>query len=778
MGFFSKLNFKDAPLSETSHIKAENEIPEELKLQAVKSGELDMLSAQLSQQIMEDEYAGVVIDDDSPYPEVRAAVSSSDDPSVPQNTLRMWVIGMLMSTIGCALNMFFSLHAPAFQITTMVTSIVAWPMGRAWEYLMPQMKVFGMELNPGPFNIKEHAFITIMANVSFGGGAAYATDIILAMNNYYHKNFGWGFNLLAIWATQCIGFSMAGLCRRVLVESPSAIWPQNLVTCTFLSNIHSNINHPANGWKISRLRFFLIIFLCSFVWYWFPAFIFQALSYFAWVTWIKPNNVIVNQVFGASTGLGLLPITFDWNQIAGYIGSPLVPPVSVIFTILFAMVSIYWVATPVLHYKNVWYGKYLPMSDSGSYDRFQQPYNVSRIVDENLNFNPKAYKEYSPLFLSTTFAVSYGLSFAAMTATIVHTGLFHGKDIWNQMTGSKNQASDVHQRLMKAYKPVPEWWYAIVFLVFFGMSIAVVRAWPTEMPVYSLVLALLIAFFFLMPVGVIFALTNIAVGLNVITEFIVGYMVPGKPVAMMFFKTFGYITNNQAITFAQDMKLGHYMKLEPRLLFWAQFIATIWGSLVQICVLKWAQGAINGLCDAHQKNHFTCPTGKVFFNASVIWGVIGPERQFSSGEIYNGLLHFFWIGALLPIINWVILRRWPGSPVKYIHWPVFFSATGYIPPATPYNYGSYCIVGIVFGYFIKKRFFHWWTKYNYSLSAGLDIGLAWASWLIFLSLYLTNANAPNWWGNNVITETMDYQGTALNRVLADGESFGPSTWSS
>lgn len=169
-------------------------------------------------------------------------------------------------------------------------------------------------------------------------------------------------------------------------------------------------------------------------------------------------------------------------------------------------------------------------------------------------------------------------------------------------------------------------WYCL--LIFFGMSIAVVRAWDTEMPVWALIVALLIAAFFLLPVAVIYAKTNIAVGLNVISEFIVGYAVPGKPNAMFLFKTFCYITNAQAVTFAQDLKLGHYMKIAPRGLFWAQFIATVWGSLVQVAVLRWAYGAIDELCLPTQKNHYTCPNGRVFFNASIIWGVIGPQRQF------------------------------------------------------------------------------------------------------------------------------------------------------
>ncbi|CAH2354633.1 oligopeptide transporter 1 [[Candida] railenensis] len=747
-------------------------------LSIAKSQEFDPVTSRLEKEILEDEYTAIHVEDDSPYPEVRASVPSTDDWELPQNTIRMWTIGMILTMIGCGMNTYFSLHSPSFSITMYVTSILAWPIGKAWHACLPNISIFGAPLNPGPFNLKEHALISIMANVNFAGGAAYATDILLAQNRYYKVDYGWGFDILLILCTQCIGFGLAGVTKKVLVDSPSMIWPQDLVATTFLTNMHINENHPANGWRISRLMFFSVVFSSAFVWYWFPGFIFQALSYFAWPTWIAPNNIVVNQVFGASQGLGIIPLTFDWNQIAGYIGSPLIPPASTIASILFAMVTIYWIITPALYYTNTWYGKYLPISSSTSYDRYQASYNVTKIVKPGtLSFDPEGYKEYSPLFLSTTFAISYGLSFASILATLIHTGLFHGKDIIKQL--KQQEKRDVHNRLMERYKPVPEWWYIIVFVIFFAMAIATIEAWDTEFPVWGLIVALLIAIVFLLPVGVIFALTNIAVGLNVVTEFIVGYMIPGKGMAMMLFKTFGYITNSQAIYFVQDMKLGHYMKLKPRVLFSAQMIATIWGCIVQIAVLRWSYGNIEGLCDADQPNNFTCPNGKVFFTASIIWGVIGPGRIFSHGQIYYGLLFFFIIGAVCPIANWLILKKWPNSPVRWLNWPVFFSGTAYIPPATPYNYGAYCLTGLMFGYVIKRKFFHWWTKYNYSLSAGLDIGLAWSSLIIFLAMNTSSTHymkTPKWWGNDVISSTLEGAGVAYYHTLEDGQSFGPSSW--
>ena len=67
-----------------------------------------------------------------------------------------------------------------------------------------QFNTFGMKwtLNPGPFNIKEHALITIMSNVTFGQGPAYSTDTLEALLGFYKINLGWGFNLLYTISTQ------------------------------------------------------------------------------------------------------------------------------------------------------------------------------------------------------------------------------------------------------------------------------------------------------------------------------------------------------------------------------------------------------------------------------------------------------------------------------------------------------------------------------------------------------------------------------------------------
>ena len=147
-------------------------------------------------------------------------------------------------------------------------------------------------------------------------------------------------------------------------------------------------------------------------------------------------------------------------------------------------------------------------------------------------------------------------------------------------------------------------------------------------------------------------------------------------------------------------------------MFWAQVLAAVIAGTVQLGVQAWMFTNIKGMCDPAQPDGFICPSTEVFGTASIIWGVIGPARQFSSGMIYNKLMWFFLIGAGVPIVSYFLQKRFPSSFLKYVNWPVIFTGTGLIPPATPSNYVTWSVVGFIFNYVIRRRHFAWWTKYN------------------------------------------------------------------
>ncbi|QDS77414.1 hypothetical protein FKW77_006407 [Venturia effusa] len=728
------------------------------------------------------------MEESSPYPEVNSAVPLGDDPSIPANTVRAWFLGMVFVTFGSGLNMLFSLRAPSISISSIVAQLCAYPIGVAMAKWLPTRKFsfFGIpwSLNPGPFNKKEHCLITIMANVSFGGGAAYSTLTIEAMRGFYGMNWGVGFGILFTLCTQMTGLGLAGLFRKWLVTPSAMIWPLVLPNCALFQTLHEGnaARDPAttNGWSISRFRFFSYVLVGGFLWYFFPGYLFQALSTIAWVTWIKPNNVLVNQLFGGFSGMSLFPptvFTLDWTMVASYLLSPLMAPWHAIANTMIGCVFFTWVVAAAINFSGKWYSDYLPFSDSSSYTNMGTPYKVREILSKDFTLDLQKYKNYSPIFLSTTFALQYGLSFATIISVVVHTCLFNGKEIWLRARNMNKEPLDCHMRLMKQnYREVPQWWFMGMFAVMIGLGFWTCLGYDTKLTWWGYILAITISAGWMIPIGMIQAITNIQIGLNVFTEYVISYLLPGRPIAMMVFKTLGYITMSQGLTYASDQKMGYYMKVPPRTLFFGQLVATAWSCFVQIGVLQWAFANITGICTPKQASHFICPGGKVFFNASIIWGVIGPQRMFAASSTYGSLQYFWLLGALLPVVFWLIARRWPRSPARYLNAPVILGGTGAIPPAVPMNYLMWGAVGFVFNKYIKGRYRGWWSNYNYVLSASLDAGLALSTILIFLALGMTKVEAPSWWGNNVVTSTLDNMGTAVRKTLPEGEKFGPTSW--
>lgn len=158
----------------------------------------------------------------------------------------------------------------------------------------------------------------------------------MEQKHFFGLDSGWAYEVLMILSLFLIGFAFAGLTRRLLVEPRHIIWPGLLSSTALISTLHGRVtatsekgygatlltSYPtdwlirkASG-KLSAFAFFCIMFTASFCWYWLPDFLFPALSYFNFPCWIRPDSPVVNQVFGVSSGMGLLPLTFDcgWFQ--------------------------------------------------------------------------------------------------------------------------------------------------------------------------------------------------------------------------------------------------------------------------------------------------------------------------------------------------------------------------------------------------------------------------------------------------------------------------------
>ena len=107
------------------------------------------------------------------------------------------------------------------------------------------------------------------------------------------------------------------------------------------------------------------------------------------------------------------------------------------------------------------------------------------------------------------------------------------------------------------------------------------------------------------------------------------------------FKCYGVQGISAGLYFIQDLKLGHYMKVSPRVTFSGQSIAIVLRSprsltpisrffpvqILSSLLAAFAQAAMKegllhavpDLCSDVQASRLICPTAKSVFNASIIW---------------------------------------------------------------------------------------------------------------------------------------------------------------
>ncbi|QKD50761.1 OPT oligopeptide transporter protein-domain-containing protein [Fusarium oxysporum Fo47] len=711
------------------------------------------------------------------YPEVRAVVDDTDDPTLPVGTFRVFLLGTIFAIVGTGVEQFFSLRMPPIGLSTFIVQILALPVGKLLAKWLPTRKfrVFLWEftLNPGPFNQKEQILIAMMANVTFGGSAigAYIVSIIqvLKLDVFYgEKNLSnsipW--QILALISTQFMGYGCAGLVRRFLVYPPSMIWPKALANIALAKALNKDNGHSedtVHGWKLSRYKFFLICFTSMFFYFWIPNYLFKALYLFNWPTWISPGNVTLALIAGSTCGLGLNPLpTLDWN-VATYLGDPIVTPFFTLMNFASGMAIWGFIVAPLVYFNNVWDTGYLPINNNYIYDNHGSRYNISRVLLPELTLNQTAYHEYSVPLMTSTQVIKYAAAFMIYVATPVHMYLWHRKDImsgiracWARKSRDE-EFNDVHNRLMSAYPECPHWWYIVILVASFIIACVSVSLWPTAV-LFTVVLQI--------PIGMLLAVTNLEVSTRILSQLIAGYVFEGRPIPNMIFKMFSFMSTHQSLNFSGDLKLAHYAKIPPRWAFAAQVYATLLAGFVALGVNHWLLRNVEDVCQAHQKDRFTCPRTHTFFMSSVIWGVVGPRRLFGTQGPYRAITYTIPIGVIFPIAVYLLSKRWPNAFWRNVNAPVLFSG----PMAwAPYNW-SYVqgsvVLAFVFNKVIKRRYAAWWKKYAYVLTSSMSAAIGISGAVMYFAVQHTGVKL-DWWGNRVQTEGVDQRGFLAGGKVVD-----------
>ncbi|KAF6063785.1 OPT family small oligopeptide transporter [Candida albicans] len=694
----------------------------------------------------------------SPYPQVRGVTDPYDDPTIPVETVRVYIVAIIWTAIGAVINQFFSERQPSIGLGMSVVQVFLYPTGLICEWILPKWKFkvwkYTIDLNPGPYTFKEQMLATIFCGVS--SGTSYVSSNILMQKSelfYDNKWVDFGYQVLLTLSTNFLGFGLSGIMRQFAVYPEKAIWPSILPNVRLNKTLMSpEVKARINGWSISGYNFFFITAGISFLYFWIPDYLFQALSQFNWMTWIKPDNYNLAVVTGSFGGLGLNPIpSFDMNVIGT--GGFIAPFYNTLESYIGMVLALFCILG--VFYSNYKWTGFLPINSNRLFTNEGKPYHVTAVVNSNSLFDEEKYKEVGPPFYSAGNLVLYGAFFAIYPFHFVYEIAMNYKQMWEALQslykGIRNFKrstyegfDDPHSVMMRAYPEVPEWAYLIILVISLVLAILCVKLYPAETPVWGIFFALAINFVFLIPLTTVQSRTMFGFGLNVLVELIVGYAIPGNGLALAFIKALGYNIDGQAQNFINDLKQGHYAKLPPRAMYRCQLLSVFITSFIQLGILNYQITGIKDYC-------------KVF------------------NGLYPILAWCFLIGFLLAF-PCIAFKKWaPRKYSKYFEPSIIIGGfLGYAPYNLSYNTGG-LYVGYAFMHYVKRKYEAWWQKYDYLLATGIDAGIAFSSIIIFFAV-MYHEKDISWWGNNVPFEGWDASMTNgyLNATLqAPDGYFGP-----
>ncbi|KAJ3260957.1 hypothetical protein HK103_006912 [Boothiomyces macroporosus] len=690
------------------------------------------------------------IPQNSIIPEVAVTIPITDT-KVPVFTIRVLFITTLLIAFNSYSSQFYLFRLNRAMINAISFIILSYPLGLLMEYLPKGI------LNPGKFNYKEHGLITVstLAAYNIDGISLLTLQRLYYGNQNTFQNIDSGIkigdctSILFLLSLQTIGVAIAGFFTKFLVM-PAELWyPENLVPINFINTFHSI--HDRGISKL-RMKAFLLVFGVGFVYEFFPhmfAPLLQSVSILCLahggasgaLNPVKTGaHLQLNPIgqLGSISGGGIFSLAFDWTPISSL--QPLVTPVWSQLNVLFANYLFSWVITPIVFYSNFMNAKNFKIYSAGTFYENGTFYNIKKyLVNDSLPLD----KNVPTMWISPHWALCYGCAFAAFTSTVSYYLINYSKKSFQIFNSSRKEMAekDVHTRLMQSYKSVPCIWYvfilAIASILLFVVTQESTEGFQMQGQFWVIPLATILSTIFILPIGILRAISNQSIDLGTISELIMGYLMPGYPLANATFKVICTSILNQGLVYLVHLKFGTYMKIPPRVIFFMQFYGIIAGSTMNYLNFDYATRRNDLVWKATHFNststQWSARLPEILNSDSEIFGAISPQRFFNDPNTnYSFLFWFFLAGLLLPIITFMLAKALPRAGFHYINWPIIFQSVGLVVSGHANAIFITTLITIGTQYYLRKHYRGWYDKYNYIVAAGLDCAATLVPIIVFV----------------------------------------------
>ncbi|KKY31697.1 putative opt oligopeptide transporter [Diaporthe ampelina] len=687
-------------------------------------------------------------------------------------TFRSVVLASGLSCFQAVMSQIYTFKPTAVTISGTFIVLIAYFLGKAWAAFLPRgdkleagWRAKGGQgdrprwisairfINPGPWTLKEHAVCAITATSASNASAS--VMVFAAQDLFYDLPLSAVTVVLSTISIGLFGYGICGIMRPIAVWHVDAVYWSTLPTVKTLQGLHWQ------DLKNSKpLRYFWYSFGGMFAYEWFPAYMFPWLNSvsipcLAAMKATGSKAAVLTNLFGGSInneGIGLFSLSFDWQYITSFNTSlPLKLQVhaAVGYLVCFAaMLGIY--------YTNAWESKSLPFMSTTLRTDDGGKYPIAEVFTGGV-LNQTALAENGLPRLTGTFAYAMFMANAAIGALVLHCFLFWGGDVVRAYKSAKAGRYDDrhHAHMAKHYKETPWWWFIIVLVISFVIGLVVVIKENITLPVWAYIVSLLLGIFIAPLSTILYSRYGNGIATNNLSKMLAGLMLPGRPVGNMYFAAWSHNVISNAVTLCNDLKMGEYLKIPPRVMFLTQIYGTILGGFINYAVMI---SIVNGnrdlLVNSNGNASWSGATMQSYNTNATSWAL--ANYLYGSGGLYYMVPVGLAVGGGLVILHRIFVFFVPkvkGFSTSELNLPQFIQYAGFIP----YNASQTCVIlsQVIAGFFTqfylrnyRPRIFR---DYSYLVTGAFD-GASLAV-LFILSFAVFGAGGPSkpfptWWGNN------------------------------
>ncbi|SGY39352.1 BQ5605_C003g02205 [Microbotryum silenes-dioicae] len=666
-------------------------------------------------------------------------ISLEDDPTMLVMTLRMWVIGLGLTCFAATLAQIFYFRPQTVYVSQLFVQIISYLLGKLWYRVLPKADKsrFWAFVNPCDFNIKEHVAIGTSNSTSLhsaGSVGVFAVEVL-----YYGLNLNNGIAIFSLIASQCFGYSLAGLSRSLCVYPCYALYPTILPAVSLYDALGRD---PDSAVAKKRWRFFWCIAIGIFIWEWIPEYVAPSLIGIS-VFWCAPCRMApwhvpraplstdlfllfayhslahqhspwVTRIFGGASpneGMGMFSVSLDWNFVGSGGGS-----LGALFSPLSTLVSLYIgfltciVVSLACYAKNVWHAQNFPFLAQDLFYLNGTQYDQSLILDDKFQLNKTALAIQGLPWYSTTTAIYYLGCNLAIGCSITHIVL------WFRPQIRKAWAQCEYMSEALVYPEVPLSWYLAIMAGSLSMALATTYSAHSQLPWWALLVTLLTAMIMYPIKALMYGIVGFKIDTAQLSQMLGAALVPGNSRANLYFTLYGDNTTSQAIGLSQDLKMGQYTKIPPRHTLICQLAGTILGGILQIVVMS--------TIVSNQRDILLSVQGTSAWSGQQVQGVnsaaVTCKQMYSSDRPYFLIPMSIIIGLFVPIPFYFLHKFFPRLHFDKFVTPVWAWCIGNLSVGINSSIFTTFSLAMLSQYYLRRYKPTWFRKYNYLLSAALD----------------------------------------------------------